>query len=113
MSRKDVNAVLESTGLPAAHMAWPVGSAPDLPWAVFYLEEDRKLNADNRRWATYGTWAVELYQRAADPEIEGKVEDALSEAFGDYSKEETWVESENCLMTVYRFTVIERNEQNG
>lgn len=113
MSRKAVTAMLETTGIPFAHMAWPVNAAPPLPWSVFYLDDDRKLNADNRRWASAGTWTVELYQRSASSETEGKVERAISEAFGDYTKQEAWVDEEDCLMTAYSFTVIERNESNG
>ena len=106
-------AALKATGVPSTHMAWPVNSAPPLPWAVFYLDDDLKLNADNRRWASRGTCVVELYQKAADPALEGKVESAINEAFGDYDKTETWVDSEDCLMTIYRFTVIERIDENG
>lgn len=110
MSRKQVAAMLEATGLPYAHMTWPVNQAPDLPWCVFYLDEDVSFNADNKRFMTHGYWTVELYQRAADSAIEKQVEDAITQAFGDYRKTETWVDSEDCLMTAYGFTVIERNE---
>lgn len=113
MSRKAITAVLDATEIPSAHMAWPVNAAPPLPWMVFRLDEDGKLNADNARWASHGRWVVELYQKHADSEIEGKVESAISEAFGDYDKTEIWVDSEDCLMTSYRFTVIERNDSNG
>lgn len=113
MSRKQVAAALKASGIPFAHMAWPVNQAPDLPWCVFYLDEDSRLHADNRRWASYGSWIVELYQKAADSAVEEAVEDAVATAFGDYSKSETWVDSEDCLMTSYRFTVIERSQENG
>lgn len=109
MSRKQVAAALKASGIPFAHMAWPVNQAPDLPWCVFYLDEDSRLDADNGRWASCGTWAVELYQKAADSAVEKAVEDAVTTAFGDYYKSETWVDSEDCLMTSYRFTVIERS----
>lgn len=94
-------------------MAWPDNAAPPLPWMVFYLDDDLKLDADNRRWVSHGTWVVELYQKHADSEVEGKVESAITEAFGDYDKTETWVDAEDCLMTIYRFTVIERNDSYG
>ena len=110
MSRKQVAAALEATGLPFAHMTWPANQAPDLPWCVFYLDEDDALNADNKRLLTIGHWTVELYQKAADSAVEKQVEDAIAQAFGDYRKSETWVDSEDCLMTAYGFTVIERNE---
>lgn len=113
MSRKAIVAALDATEIPSAHVAWPVNSAPPLPWMTFKLDEDSKLNADGERWADFGRWVVELYQKAADPEIEGKVESAITQAFGDYDKTEIWVDSEDCLKTSYRFTVIERNDSNG
>lgn len=106
-------AALNATGVPSTHMAWPVNSAPPLPWAVFYLDDDLKLNADNVRWVSRGVWVVELYQKAVDQEIEARVESAINEAFGDFDKTETWVDSEDCHMTIYRFTVIERNDSYG
>lgn len=102
--------MLETAGIPFAHMTWPVNQAPDLPWCVFYLDEDYAFNADGKRFITYGYWTVELYQKAADSAIEKQVEDAITQAFGDYRKSETWVDEEDCLMTSYAFTVIERNE---
>lgn len=113
MSRKAVCAALDSTEVSSAHMAWPVNAAPPLPWITFYLDEDNALDADNGRWASHGRWVVELYQKAADSEVEGRVESAITEAFGDFRKTETWVDSEDCLKTSYRFTVIERNDSYG
>lgn len=113
MSRKAIVAALDATGVPSAHVAWPVNAAPPLPWMVFSLDEDSKLNADNGRWASHGRWVVELYQKFVDPDVEAKVENAITEAFGDFDKTETWVDSEDCHMTIYRFTVIERNDSYG
>lgn len=113
MSRASVYKVLETTGIPVVHMAWPVGSAPALPWIAYRLDEDRKLNADNMRWETHAIWCAELYQSEADTELEVTVERVISDAFGDYDKEEVWVESEGCLMTSYTFTEIERIDSNG
>lgn len=84
-------------------MAWPVGSAPDLPWCVFYLYEDGRLSADDKRYYDMPTWAVELYQRQSDAETEGALEQSIRERFGDYDKSEAWVESEGCLQTTYTF----------
>lgn len=106
MSGENVMTAVRSAGLPVAHVAWPVGSAPDLPWCVYLLDEDGKLAADDSRWCSLTRWRVELYTRQGDDESCPKLEAALAAAFGDYDKEETWVESESCVMTSYRFTEI-------
>lgn len=107
MSHKDVYAALKATGIPAVHMAWPEGSAPPLPWCVYLLDERNDVYADNGNYVVVPSWTVELYEKARDAEVEGKIESALSSAFGSFTKQELWVESENCLEVVYGFTEIE------
>lgn len=111
MSKANVVACVRSAGLQVAHMAWPVGSAPALPWCVFYLYEDGKLNADDKRYYACPTWAVELYQRQSDTETETALEDAIHVSFGDFNKTEVWVESEGCLQTTYTFTELEKETE--
>lgn len=108
MSAEAVVSAVRGAGLPIARLAWPLGSAPELPWCVFRLDEDAKLNADGARWASYPRWAVELYQRSSDAGTERKLEEAISASFGDYDKREAWVEGESCFMTTYTFTDFER-----
>lgn len=108
MGRREVQAVV-NTVVPCAHMAWPSNSAPALPWATFYLDGMEALYADGRVYATVNTWVVELYQKTADTALESALESAIETNFTPYSKSETWVESENCMQTVYAFTEIERS----
>lgn len=109
MSAEAVVAAVSGAGVPIARLAWPLGSAPPLPWCVFRLDDDAKLDADGGRWASYPRWAVELYLDPSDGETEGRVEAAIAAAFGDYRKTETWVGSEGCAMATYTFTDFERN----
>ena len=88
-------------------MAWPRGSAPELPWAVYYLEAGTGFCADDVLYAPHSAWVVELYQRSRDAEAERRIEDALMALAGAYSKTEAWVESESCLQTTYRFHTID------
>lgn len=100
--------MLDEIGIPCVHMAWRQGSAPDLPWAVFYLDDDAHMCADNRRWESHPRWCVELYQFASDALLEEALEEALIGHYGDYYKTEAWVDEEDCLMTSYVFTDLER-----
>lgn len=112
MSNKDVVKAVRKAGLKVAHIAWSTGSAPALPWCVYLLEEDSKLNADNSRWFSYPRWRVELYHLQNDETSEQKLEAALTEAFGDYDKYETWLESESCVLTAYEFNDIQQIGEN-
>lgn len=92
--------------VPCVHMAWPVGSAPSLPWAVFYLDETEPVG-DNGGYAERQEWIVELYQRSRDAELEKGLEAALRGSFGAIAKSESWSSSESCLITEYYFTDFE------
>lgn len=115
MSHKDVYSVISSIPvgdgtLPCAHIAWREGLAPKtLPWAVYYLDEETSIDADNTRFAHVRKWFVELYQASRDGELENALEQAIIDNFSPFEKSESWVSSENCLLTSYNFTEIERN----
>ena len=115
MSHKDVYSVVSSVPLgdgtlPCAHMTWRDGSAPaSLPWAVYYLDDESSMNADDTRYCSVRKWFVELYQKARDPELEAALEQAIVDNFSPYEKSESWLSTENCLLTSYNFTEIERN----
>lgn len=98
-------AALSGCGVPLAFMAWPSGSAPPLPWAVYRLDEDAAMYADGERWFDASRWALELYEAAPDQGTESAVESSVRSAFGDFSKQEAWIDEENCLMTTYTFQV--------
>lgn len=98
--------MLGEAGIPCAHMAWRHGSAPPLPWAVVSMEDDGRVAADNRRWASLPLMRVELYQEFSDSGLEGSLEEALVGRYGDYEKTEAWSDEEDCLVTAYEFTDI-------
>ena len=108
MSATDVMSCVTSCGVPCIRNAWPKGSAPSLPFAVFYLDEQDGTYADNAVFSRKYSWCVELYQRTNDQGLEDAVEAAIESWFGPYSKTEAWVESEGCVQTAYYFTDMER-----
>ena len=91
------------SSMPVAHFAFKVGSAPKLPWCVYYLDEAEGTGADNRNYAVKNHWVVEHYWIDYDPKVEQAIEQAIEENFGSFSKIETWIESESCAQTLYRF----------
>lgn len=111
MSREQVCAAV-SAHVPCAHMAWPKGSAPGLPWAVFYEEAAGGFAADDRTYAAASEWCVELYERACDKALESALERGLEGLFGPIDRVEAWVEDEQCLMTAFRFKDIESDRED-
>lgn len=108
MSAERVVAAVQAAGLPVCRMAWPVGSAPSLPWCVFYEDGNNGFWADDRMIFQRHSWCVELYQRASDSESEAALEASLADAFGGYEKTEAWVEEDGCLQTTYTFAEFEK-----
>lgn len=113
MSRELVVEAVESCGVPCAFVAWPERGAPSLPWAVFLPERDRALMADGKRWCGATRWRLELYQEQSDAELEDSLGDAIQEAFGPWTREDSWRDEEDVLVTSFRFTDIERSHEDG
>lgn len=106
MSREDVRKCIESAGIQCTHLCYPEGAAPELPWAVFYQEDEYGFDADDTRFAPAIDWCVELYQLEADDELEGALEEAITRDFGPYDKTEVWLDDENAVETTYTFRQI-------
>ena len=106
MSGAPIQTMLSGLGIPSVRFAWPEGAAPSLPWAVFWLEEEDGIYADNRMDSRRRDWTLELYQKTSDEELEARLEDAIIAAFGPFRKGEAWVDDENVIQTTYYFTEI-------
>lgn len=109
MSHERVNKVV-SGFVPCRHMSWGDERKPKLPWAVYYGEET-SFSADNVRYAAISDWTVELYEERRDAALEKRLGDAINEAFGPYTREETWVKSEGVLLVTYTFREIEGDQK--
>ena len=105
MAHADVYSTVSSV-VPCAHMAWTDRSAPDLPWAT-YSGSDEAIWAGDARIGVVHRWTVEHDEKRRDRELEEALGDAIAEAFGGYDRDESWVDSEQCLMVTYDFSEIE------
>lgn len=97
--------------VPVTHLAWPEsdpatrdGGAPPLPWCAWHRESGGTTFADGTNWALMPRLALELYERAPDPSLHERLEEAILDDFGPFTSYESWVETEHCLMTAYYFT---------
>lgn len=106
MSGTRLHTMLEELGIPSVRFAWPEGSAPELPWAVFWIDEEDGFYADGRMDVRNRAWVLELYQKTSDEELESVLEEAIIAEFSPFRKSEAWVDDENCIQTTYYFTEI-------
>lgn len=103
MTPSKVVACMESAGLKCAHLQFTKGSAPPLPWAVYYLDTSADLTADNDYFEEAADWVVEVYEKSFDPSLHLSVKRAIADSFCPPTVEQYWVDEESCLMTTYRF----------
>lgn len=88
-------------------MEWPNDSAPEPPFACYYLDFDRPICQDDVQVAVRRKWFVELYEARRDRALETSLADGLREAFGSVRRDESWVENDNLLVVTYTFYEIE------
>jgi hypothetical protein len=107
-SDKAVYSVLSEV-VPGTKDAWPVGNAPPLPWFVYRRAWGGEIYADNDNISLLPRYTAELYMAENDPEVLGRFEDAVS-SLGTYSRRDSWLESQSCLMYTFRFTYLPNTE---
>lgn len=105
MSHADVYEAVSAVA-PCAHMEWPGGSAPPLPWAIYYGRSE-PICAGDEQLAVKHRWTVELYEARRDPVLEEALGDELRERFGPVTRDESYKENDNMLMVTYTFRQIE------
>lgn len=103
MALEDMKSLLDTTGYPVAYNAWPEGKAPALPYICFLIAYSNNFAADDVVYYPIGHYQIELYTRYKNPEVEGKVEQALSSYF--WEKTETYLDTERCFQILYEVEV--------
>lgn len=92
------------TGLPGAKHSFPYGHVPSLPWFVYAKEKKGEVFADNDNYLTVARYRAELYIRENDPDIIDVFAEAVR-TLGPYRHRSDWLESENCIMHSYTFSL--------
>jgi hypothetical protein len=107
---KVVFEALSSSGIPGTKVAYQEGHAPPLPFFVYLTRRGGDLFACDTNYAKVQRYRAELYQRENDPELRERFEAAIA-SLGPYTAYETWIPTEQCLMTSYDFSFdIDRQE---
>ncbi len=94
---------LKTLNLPFAYHHFAEGEAPNPPFLCFYAPGSHNFFADGQVFHPVTQVQVELYTEMKQPELEQRVEAALS-LFG-WEKQETYIESEQLYQIVYEMEV--------
>ena len=93
--------------VPSTHLSWRRNQAPKLPFAVWYDEPHVPGADDNVLCICHRYW-VELYEKNISTDLRDRMFNALNEVYGHVSiGTETYIDSEDCFMVVFRVSEIE------
>ena len=106
MTHEEVKTVLEGAGIPLAYDHFAEGESPDPPFLVFLYPGSDNLFADNSVYQRIDNLNIELYTDRKDPEMEGRLEDLLTEHELPWEKSEVWIESEKMYEVLYQTQII-------
>lgn len=107
----------DGVNVPAAYRQFPEGDpqnpAPSPPFICYYFSDSYDFIADNTNYQRIRLLDVELYTDNKDFALEEAVEAALNAHGLVYSREETYIDSEQMYMVVFTTNVAITDEEEG
>lgn len=88
-----------------AYRQFKEGSAPALPFLVYYVDGTDNFDADNGVYLKRQNIIVELYTATKSPSTEETIETALDHAGIPWDYTESYIESESCYLIAYNVEV--------
>lgn len=88
-----------------AYRQFPEGSAPALPFIVYYAENSDNFGADNKVYLQKTEVTIELYTKQKDVISEGLIETMLNNNSIFWNKYEDYIESEHMYQISYDITI--------
>lgn len=107
MTWGELGTILRATGMPAAYHHF--NTPQKLPFIGYGQDGRDDFNADNIHYVKIIDGYVELYTDKKQPDLEEKIETALTENKIPYGWEiETWIDSEKVFMVRWAINFIGR-----
>lgn len=103
MKLEELKQLLETTGLPVAYRAFPVGQAPPLPFICYICDYSSNFDADNQVYFPVEHISIELYTENKRPDLEETLEAVLSVLC--WEKSEEYLDDEKCYEIIYEIEV--------
>jgi len=96
---------LKSLNLPIAYRCFAVGQVPELPYIVYYADEDIAFYADDIVYHEGYAVTIEVYTEKKDVELEKKVKQLLNNNGLPYESYESFLDSENMYLKAYEIEI--------
>lgn len=105
MTLPELKRLLDTLNLPVAYRAWGVGNVPELPYILYYADEDVGFFADDMVYSEGYAVTIEVYSQAKDLGLEEKVKKLLNDNKLPYTTYESYLESENMYEKAYEIRI--------
>lgn len=105
MTLPELKKILEQLKLPITYLKWAVGQVPDLPYIVYYADEDVRFFADDIVYYEGYAVTIELYTEKKDMELEERVKELLRENHIAYETYEDYLETEDMFLKAYEIEI--------
>lgn len=105
MTLPELKDKLKSLNLPIAYLCFAVGQVPELPYIVYYADEDIAFYADDIVYHVGYAVTIEVYTEKKDVELEKKVKQLLNNNGLPYESYESFLDSENMYLKAYEIEI--------
>lgn len=105
MTLPELKKKIDTLGLPVAYHCFAVGQVPELPYIVYYADEDVGFYADDIVYYEQYAATIEVYSRKKDLELEEKVKKLLNDNQLPYESYESFLDSENMYLKAYEINI--------
>lgn len=111
MTYKEIAQMVASFDLPYAYYQFPEGTEQACPFICFYFENSADFMADNENYQRIRPLTIELYTDNKDFSLENTIEAALAANGLSYTREESYLSSEQMYMVTYMTEIIITEEE--
>lgn len=105
MTFEEIEAMINSVGLPVAYYSFPEKEAPVLPYIVYYYPSTNNFAADDSVYGRINALNIELYTKDKDFELEETVEAVLDGHQMVWNKNESYLDSEHMYEVLYEMEI--------
>lgn len=106
MTYKEVNTMISSVGIEYAYDHFTDDTDHQLPFICFLYSNSDDFSADDTNYQRIRTLDIELYTENKDFALEETVERVLNTNGFVYSREESWIDSEQMYMVRFSTEIV-------
>ena len=105
MTLPELKKVLNTLGLPLAYLKWAPGQVPELPYILYYADEDIGFYADDEVYNEGYAVTIEVYTEEKKLDLEEQVKKLLNENHLVYESYEDYLDSEEMFFKAYEIRI--------